>query len=83
MNNKQRTIQKNNKHAIDKTMKKILKTIYMNNDFNNMKTIFYKQLLDNMRTIATILINNILKQYKEQYYKTMNQNNMHNTNNML
>ena len=43
MNNKQRTIQKNNKYTIDKTMKTILKTIYMNNDFNNMKTIFYKQ----------------------------------------
>ena len=43
MNNKQRTIQKNNKYAIDKTMKTILKTIHMNNDFNNMKTIFYKQ----------------------------------------
>ena len=25
-----------------------------------------------MRTIATISINNILKQYKEQYYKTIN-----------
>ena len=36
-----------------------------------------------MRTIATICINNILKQYKEQYYKTMNQNNMHNTNNKI
>ena len=43
MNNKLRTIQKNNKHTIDKTMKTILKTLYMNNDFNNMKTIFYKQ----------------------------------------
>ena len=40
MDNKQRTIQKNNKHTIDKTMKTILKTIYMNNDFNNTKTIF-------------------------------------------
>ena len=42
MNNKQRTIQKNNKYTIDKTMKTILKTIHMNNDFNNMKTILYK-----------------------------------------
>ena len=25
-----------------------------------------------MRIIATIFINNILKQYKEQYYKTIN-----------
>ena len=40
MNNKQRTIKKNNKHTIDKTMKKILKTIYINNENNNMKTIF-------------------------------------------
>ena len=40
MNNKQRTIEKTNKHTIDKSMKTILKTIYMNNDFNNMKTIF-------------------------------------------
>ena len=40
MNNKQRTIQKNNKHTIGKTMTTILKTIYMNNDLNNMKTIF-------------------------------------------
>ena len=36
-----------------------------------------------MRTIATIFINNILKQYKEQYYKIMNKNNMHNTNNKI
>ena len=44
MNNKQRTIQKNNKHTIGKTMTTIvvtiLKTIYMNNGLNNMKTIF-------------------------------------------
>ena len=40
MNNKQRTIQRNNKHTIDKTMKTIFKTMYMNTDFNNMKTIF-------------------------------------------
>ena len=40
MIDKQRIIQRNNKHTIDKTLKTIFKTMYMNNDFNNMKTIF-------------------------------------------
>ena len=40
MNNKQGTIQRNNKHTIDKTIKTIFKTMYIDNDFNNMKTIF-------------------------------------------
>ena len=62
MNNKQRTIQKNNKHTIGKTMTTILKTIYMNNGLNNMKTIF--------PTITRQYENNSNNVYK-QYTKTI------------